>query len=353
MNYQPKPDTKGESRDCRQCRKSFLRDHYSSNQWRKGNGVSRCKDCVSLCTDSIGFEDTKSAKSRKQQGSFIRDLLEREQLLEEKRVQEAVSKWKRTAPERNIDDENLECPICLEDLPLDGTTRYSTDGPGHRTGEPVYHTRVFCCGKRFCNPCENKFAMHCITERIQRACPLCRTPTKETALAEWLHHAEQGKSWAQAHVGNMYKYGRGAPKDFLKALSWHHRAAEKGNLDSLMALAEMHMMGEGVRKSMEEAKKWFEAGAERGDDAAQFFCGSLTKDKPTKIRYWTLASAQGHTSAQCALGKLIAEEPRLVHSEAPLPRAIYWFEKAAKQGDQEAQYYFQIYMRALHTIGSY
>jgi TPR repeat protein len=138
----------------------------------------------------------------------------------------------------------------------------------------------------------------------------------------------------------MYKYGSNeVPKDLSKALSWHHRAAEKGNWNSHMALAEMYMIGEGVPKSMEEAKKWFQAAAERGDDAAQFLSGKLTGDKPTQIRYLTLASAQGETGAQCALGKLIIDEPSLIQSEAPMARAIYWFEKAAKRGHQEAQFH--------------
>jgi hypothetical protein len=279
------------------------------------------------------LKDTNCAKSRKQQGPFILELLERERILEEKRVQEVVSEWKRTAPELNIDNENLECPICLEYLPLDGTISNPT------TGLPIYHTRVFCCGKRFCKPCERKLAMHYMTERIHPTCALCRTPITATSFAEWLRHAEKGKTWAQAHVGNMYKYGKNAPQDFSKALSWHHRAAEKGNLNSIMALAEIHMVGEGVPKSMEEAEKWLQAGAERGDDGAQFVCGKLTSDKPTRIRYWTLASAQGDTGAQCALGKLILDEPDLIQSQEPVARAIYWFEKAAKQGHQEAQYY--------------
>jgi TPR repeat protein len=76
----------------------------------------------------------------------------------------------------------------------------------------------------------------------------------------------------------------------------------------------------------------------------------LTRDKPTQIRYFTLASAQGETRAQCALGKLIMDEQSLIQSEAPMARAIHWFEKAAKRGDQEAQYCLALAMDQFQAL---
>jgi TPR repeat protein len=253
---------------------------------------------------------------------------ERERILEEQRVQEVVSEWKRTAPELNIDNENLECPICLEYLPLDGTTKSPN-------GEFIYHKRAVCCGKRFCQPCEREFANTCRREQRDPTCPLCRAPIVTTTFANLLYHAEKGKTWAQGTVGSAYRYGNNeAPKDISKALSWHRRAAEKGNPHSQMVLADIYVIGEeGVPKSMKQAQKWFRAAAERGTETAQYLVGVMNRD----VRYLTLAAAQGHTHAQCELGEVIRAERSTFPSEARTERAIYWFEKAAKRGHQESQ----------------
>ena len=34
-------------RECAQCGERLKRDYFSTNQWRKGDGHSRCEDCVS------------------------------------------------------------------------------------------------------------------------------------------------------------------------------------------------------------------------------------------------------------------------------------------------------------------
>jgi TPR repeat protein len=101
------------------------------------------------------------------------------------------------------------------------------------------------------------------------------------------------------------------------------------------------MRGEGVPKSMEsmdQAERWFEAAAERGHQEAQYMAGRLNEEVQTTIRYSTLAAAQGDLRAQCELGKLIDKKGSLIQSEAPMERAIYWFEKAARRGHQESQY---------------
>jgi hypothetical protein len=124
-------------------------------------------------------------------------------------------------------------------------------------------------------------------------------------------------------------------------LIWHRQAAEGGNCDSQQELGDMCMRGQGVPKSMEsmdQAEIWYQAAAERGHEESQYMASRLSEDVQTVIRYSTLAAAQGDLRAQCELGKLIDKKGSLIQSEAPMERAIYWYEKAARRGHQESQF---------------
>jgi len=53
----PGPAKAGSKRPCGECKEMFAKKQYSTNQWSKGSGVSRCKSCVkSNATPSFGIE---------------------------------------------------------------------------------------------------------------------------------------------------------------------------------------------------------------------------------------------------------------------------------------------------------
>ena len=53
----PGPAKAGSKRPCSECKELFAKKQYSTNQWSKGSGVSRCKSCVkSSATPSFGIE---------------------------------------------------------------------------------------------------------------------------------------------------------------------------------------------------------------------------------------------------------------------------------------------------------
>jgi hypothetical protein len=113
---------------------------------------------------------------------------ERERILEEKRIEKVVEEWRSTAPDRNIDNENTDCPHCHDYLPLDGTTTKPD-------GTPVYQTRLFCCGSRVCKKCgvrmliERNLVCMCCGGDVR-----CWSGGDRCESDRWLRHARAGKA---------------------------------------------------------------------------------------------------------------------------------------------------------------
>ncbi len=88
-----------------------------------------------------------------------------------------------------------------------------------------------------------------------------------TALREWKPLAEQGNVRAQARLGNLYRFGLGAPRDSVAATKWYRLAAEQGDMLAASSLAWLYW----VRGSdTAEAVKWFRRVAEQGNEYHQF-----------------------------------------------------------------------------------
>ena len=61
--------------------------------------------------------------------------------------------------------------------------------------------------------------------------------------AVWFRKAaDQGHAVAQYGLGNMYKEGRGVPKNIAKALSWFRKAAAQGLPDAAERVTELEAM---------------------------------------------------------------------------------------------------------------
>ena len=51
--------------------------------------------------------------------------------------------------------------------------------------------------------------------------------------------AEQGNSYAQNNLGNMYYNGCGVTQDYKKAVYWYRKSAEQGNIDAKKNLSRL------------------------------------------------------------------------------------------------------------------
>ena len=49
------------------------------------------------------------------------------------------------------------------------------------------------------------------------------------AIVKYRQAAEQGNSFGQNNLGDMYEYGKGVEKDCKKALYWYGKAAKQGH----------------------------------------------------------------------------------------------------------------------------
>ena len=87
--------------------------------------------------------------------------------------------------------------------------------------------------------------------------------------------AEQGDSFAQNLLGEMYANGMGAAQDYKTAVKWFTLAAEQGNADAEITLGIMHESGKGVSLDYKSAVTWFTLAAEQGHAMAQYNLGAI------------------------------------------------------------------------------
>ena len=153
--------------------------------------------------------------------------------------------------------------------------------------------------------------------------------------------AEQGHARAQASLGEMYRSGRGVPKDDGEAARWDRLAANQGLPEAQFNLGFMYFTGRGVRQDDEEADAWCRRAAEQGLARAQDRLGSVyatgrgvPQDDAEAVRWYRLAADQGSVEAQSNLAAAYATGRGVPQDDA---EAVRWYRLAADQGSVEAQ----------------
>lgn len=155
--------------------------------------------------------------------------------------------------------------------------------------------------------------------------------------------ADQGHASAQSHIGYMYEYGCGVPRDYREAMRWYLLAADQGDTYSQMNLAEMYEKGWGVAPDDQMAAQWYGKAADLGDRQGQLHFATMYRDGRGVARdfkqaekWFGLAADQGSAWAQMSLGVLYA------HGGDGLPldynKAVDWFRKAAEGEEPIAEY---------------
>ena len=136
-----------------------------------------------------------------------------------------------------------------------------------------------------------------------------------TALREWRPLAEAGDAVAQFNLGQMYREGKGVPKDDAEAVKWYRLAAEQGVAKAQLNLGNMYNNGHGVPKDDAEAVKWYRLAAAQGSANAQYFLGlmydngnGVPEDNVQAYAWLNLAAAQGHKGASKNKGIIARQE---------------------------------------------
>ena len=90
-----------------------------------------------------------------------------------------------------------------------------------------------------------------------------------TALREFTPLAKRGNAAAQNLLGDMYRQGKGVPRDDNSAVKWWTLAAKQGKARAQSNLGVMYQFGLGVFQNYEEAARWYELAANQGNSIAK------------------------------------------------------------------------------------
>jgi uncharacterized protein len=125
------------------------------------------------------------------------------------------------------------------------------------------------------------------------------------ALKEIVPLARAGNADAEHLLGLMYYMGRGVPRDYKQAFSWHYKAAVQGKADAQYVIGAMYYTGNAVPQDQKLAVEWFRKAAEQGHPDAQHALGlmyryhvaGMPQDFVLAYMLCNLAAANGHRNA--------------------------------------------------------
>jgi TPR repeat protein len=196
-----------------------------------------------------------------------------------------------------------ECPVCLELLPVDA-------------GQFI---RATCCGKGLHKECHAGIGKSTMTRKQKNTCVMCRAKHPKTdkeankRVRAWV---KKGKAWAQATLATAYALGdHGLPQSYLMAVKLYGMAVKQGDPSAMMGLGNMYDKGQGVDQSYEKSAELFKMAADRGHASAQFNLGcsynngeGVAQSNKLAREWYTKAAAQGHEDATGALKRLDQRE---------------------------------------------
>ncbi|KAI8879585.1 HCP-like protein [Backusella circina FSU 941] len=98
------------------------------------------------------------------------------------------------------------------------------------------------------------------------------------ALDWFIKSAEKNSAEAEFRIAELYYKGQGVEKDHGKSFEWCLRAAKKGHIDALNRMGWSYLEGWGVTSDKQRAIYWFTKAADQGDWIAQEQLDSLKED---------------------------------------------------------------------------
>ena len=156
-------------------------------------------------------------------------------------------------------------------------------------------------------------------------------------LSEFLEFekkAQEGDTFSQYILGCYFFNGEGTDVDYQKAIFWFEKAAQKGDISSQFYLIDCYLDGLGTDVDYNKARYWLNHG--------EIDIRTLEIEKLIKLlshlpfnsnnfKLFECAAQQGFVEAQMKLGSYYYE------------KAIYWYKKAAEQGNDEAKIILEEY----------
>jgi len=169
-----------------------------------------------------------------------------------------------------------------------------------------------------------------------------QVPGHDTEAVTWYRRAaDAGDLPSMLRLGQLLHAGKGVPPNALDATTWIKKAAEADYMPAWSALAERYETGLGVRRSDKEAFFWWRRLAERDDVAAQAKVGDMynrgkgiDKDEAAAVTWFRRAADRGNRDGQYGLGMALLRGRGIARADT---LAYAWLKKAADQGHVEAQ----------------
>lgn len=164
----------------------------------------------------------------------------------------------------------------------------------------------------------------------------------EQNLNEAIEYYKKAADWGSVLALHQLGFCYGCLKNNSQTFYWYAKAAEKGFLESEIALASCYYNGNGVERNIAKAKEWYLKAAEKGNPEAQYMLSAcyLCSDEKNKadmdkVVYWLLESGkQNFAPAQYSLGDMLFNDKRTAEDEKG---ALVWFTLAAINGSKDAE----------------
>ena len=155
--------------------------------------------------------------------------------------------------------------------------------------------------------------------------------------------AEQGDTYAQFAMGQLYRDGPLLIPDARKARYWFQQAAERGMPEAQYALGKLLLSGDLEVNDVDKGLRWLRQAAQNSNTYAEYRLGKeyLTGEhapKSTKkaVHWFHLSAKRGNPFAQYMLGKLYLEGKAVPRDQE---QAVQWFRRSAAQGNRYAQFF--------------
>jgi serine/threonine-protein kinase len=169
-----------------------------------------------------------------------------------------------------------------------------------------------------------------------------QVPGHDAEAVNWYRRAaDAGDLPSMLRLGQLLHAGKGVAQNALDATVWIKKAAEADYLPAWSVLADRYENGLGVRRSDKEAYFWWRRLAERGDVPAQAKVGDMytrgkgiDKDEAAGVGWFQRAAERGNRDAQFGLGMALMRGRGIPKDDT---LGFSWVKKAADQGHAEAQ----------------
>ena len=156
--------------------------------------------------------------------------------------------------------------------------------------------------------------------------------------------ALKGHPLAQCFTGIMYDFGDGVNINKKKAYKWYTKSALQNNSVAQFNIAKSYDNGTYLPLNKREALKWYIMSAKNGYANAEcnlaqkyeFGDDGLERNIDKALALYVSSAKKGCSESQYNLG-VIFQEGLIVTKD--IDKALYWFKRAASQGDENAKNY--------------